>query len=182
MIALLGFTFGAFYMVLAFWLARKATQRIKSKLANFAALVVFFCFLAILPVVDGMWGTYQLSRLCAMESGTKVLGQVLLPAAILGPDGKPKTFEDSDGVDWVKLRPYLYYKSEDTKADAFGAEIHRATYTIVRVSDGVPVVKQISFYYRGGWLRTNGQGLGAAECFGEPSLEAVLPSVVVQEM
>ena len=181
MMSLFILVLGALYIILALWLSGRSTRLIHNTVARLGTLILLFAVLVVLPIADGIWGNYQLRRICATELRTQVLGTVSIPASLLDSDGKPKKLDGYNSVDWAKLRPYVYYTGIDMQPAIPGADIRGTTWVLVRTVDGARIVEQSSFYYRGGWLKTNGDGPGAGACSSEPTLEAVLPTIVVAE-
>ena len=172
---------GLMYIAFAFWIAVLCTRDIGTKFGRISTFLAVAAALLVLPIADGIWGNYQLKKLCTTESRTEILGRIPVPVNVLGPDGKPRKMEGYDGVDWSRLRPYLYYETREDKAPVNFAEIQRAIWVLIRVADGAEVVRQTDFSYRGGWLRTNGEGPGAGNCIATPSFDSIVTSIVVPQ-
>jgi hypothetical protein len=178
MIAFSLLLFGGLYLAFCLWLSWQASKR-KSPGARFvyfpAALIILLC----LPVADGLWGKANLKRLCATELTSAIYGSVLVPANLLDDNRMPRARNRFGAIDWTSLKPYLELRVEESDKTVWPVTLHHIVWTLVRASDGTEVARNTQFYFRGGWLKTNGDGIGAGSCTAIPSVESILPKVIV---
>jgi hypothetical protein len=168
------------YAALCLWLAKHLTKKIPDKSKRLAVATFAVVALLLLPGFDGILGYYNLQALCAAESKTQIFQKVPVPASILGVDGRPSEVDKYGNVNWDVVRPYLSTKATEAQIDKGVFKIHRITWSIYGVADGVEAARQTDFYYSGSsYLRTSGQGFGAAKCIAQPALDALFSEIVV---
>jgi hypothetical protein len=173
--------FGGLYLAVCIWLSRKITSKIANRAGRVASLVAVLIALVLLPAADGIWGNISLKQLCAEQSKTEVFQKIVFPASQLDANMKPRQTDEYGAINWKAIRQYVELRSRAEILHRGTAEIERATWSLIRPSDGAEVARATAFYYRGGWFRTNGNGLGADRCIPQPSLDAVLPTILIPQ-
>ena len=168
---LLFLAFGAVYSFICYRISKSLTQKVTNPTVRGAATASLVVILFFLPGVDGIWGYFNLQTICKSESKTQVLGNVEIPRELV-PDGQQP-------IRLSAIKNFVGTKAAESWVDVRGTTLHRATWSLIRVSDGKEIVRQTDFYYRGSWyLNTNGDGLGAGKCVAEPNLQTVLRTAI----
>jgi hypothetical protein len=168
------------YFAFCVWLSKRLTKKIPNKPTRIIVATSTVVSLSLLPATDGIWGYYSLQSLCAEESRTEVFDKVPVKASLIGKDGKPAQLDKYGNVDWNSIRPYVVVDATENNVDKGWAKIRRATWSLVRVSDGKEIARQTNFYYGGSWfLRTNGHGVGAGSCIAKPAVSSLLPQILI---
>jgi hypothetical protein len=170
--------FGVAYLALCVWVGKWATRRmqgaVRTKVVGAAVAVV----LLALPTADGIWGNFRLHALCDSVPRTELLGTVVIPKTLLGVRNRPPQLDEYGNVDWKQLATYVKHGSAESTVETLGIRMQKVTDVLVRVSDGEAVARMTHFYYRGGWLRTSSDGVGAASCTPDVGLESLLPLIL----
>jgi hypothetical protein len=175
MIAFSLLLFGGLYFFFCVWLSGKLTAKVpdtKRALIRAAAFVA----LLIAPVIDGLVGNVVTTQMCRSYTRTEVLGQTAVPATIIRA-GLTKTTYPS--VDWRALAPFVSYAGKEQRI-GWWPRVRLVTYSVT-ARDGKELARSSALHYAGGWLPTSssGVGIGALSCFSEPSLESLLPQLLV---
>ena len=170
---------GLLYVALGVWIAQRVTKPIGSLFTRVTAFIPVMFLLILVPFVDGIWGYQKLQTFCAAESRTEVSGKVQMPLTLLDSKFQPLARDQFGNIDWGAMRPYLEMRSSYSTVHSWPATIERTTRTIVRVSDRAEIARQTNFFYRGGWIRTNSEGIGASSCVAKPSIDSIFPELVL---
>ncbi len=173
---------GALYLAFSFWVALRVTKPIASVLVRGVSLVAIFAMVAVLPVVDGIWGNINLKRLCAAESKTEIFGKLKVPSQLLEINNERAYLDPFGNVDWSKLAAYVKVISKSEENFTGISRLTRARWSLLRESDGAVLATETNFYYRGGWLSVNGDGIGAGRCLSMPPLDAVFMKIAVPQI
>lgn len=162
------------YTAFAVFVAKRVGRLAKSRVGQNVLVVCVLAVLYIAPIADGIYGYFVLQRLCATEAKTEVLKPIKIPPEYFNPDGSPKFVKGSpNNVDWQFLRGVYQIKHYDT-TNYRVQNLDRVVSTLSTYHVNDVLARQTNFYYRGGWLQYNSEGIGNSACIARPSFGEIL--------
>ncbi|MBI2317821.1 MAG: hypothetical protein HYU75_12700 [Betaproteobacteria bacterium] len=162
------------YTALAVFVAKRVGRLAKGPVGRNVIVVSVVAILLVAPVADGIYGYFVLQRLCATEAKTEVLRPIKIPAEYFNPDGSPRfVIGKLNSIDWHRLRGAYEIKHFET-TNYRVPNLDRVVSTLNAYQTREVLARQTNFYYRGGWLQFNSEGIGNATCIARPSLSEVL--------
>ncbi|MBI4291741.1 MAG: hypothetical protein HY661_09705 [Betaproteobacteria bacterium] len=167
------------YTAFAVFVAKRVGRLAKSRVGQNALIAAVLAVLYLAPVADGIYGYFVLQHLCATEAKTEVLKPIKIPPEYFKPNGSPKFLTgEFRNVDWRYLKGLLQIRYDETKN--YGVKnLTRITSTLASAGADEVFARRVSFYFQGGWLRYNGDGIGADRCIPRPSFDQLVPHTVM---
>ena len=170
---------GGLYLAACIWVAKRLTVKILPPIARSGAIAALVALFVALPHADAIWGYANFRRYCAEESRSEIYGSLVLPAQLFDTGNRPRFLDRFGNVNWADIKPYVFVTRRVDNDYAGINHLLKITSSLVRASDEEEIARWIDIHYKGGWLRTNGDGLGAGSCIADPPADVLLKQMLV---